>query len=97
MQKLPFNPNINTHNHNTRIHYNIRQMKPYHEYARKCLRYHIPFVINNVPLEIFEKIDTHNIEGSSGYIKLRHLQSYQDNCIIVDCYTCSRNYSILYP
>ncbi len=66
-------------------------MKLYHEYARTCLCYHIPFVINNAPLEIIEKIDTHSLHGFAGYIKLRILQSYQDNCTIVDCYTCSRN------
>ncbi len=69
-------------------------MKPYHEYARKCLRYHIPFVINNA--EIIDKIDTHILQGFAGYIKLRILQSYQDNCTLLDCYTCSRNESILY-
>ncbi len=73
------------------IQYNIRQMKPYHEYARKCLHYHITFVINNAPLELIEKIDTHSLQGIAGYIKLRIIQSYQDNWTIVDCYTCYRN------
>jgi hypothetical protein len=91
LQNLPFNPNTNTHNHNTRRQYDLRQMKPNHEYARKCLRYDIPIVINSAPVEIIDKIDTHSLPGFAGYIKLKILQSYQENCTIVNCYICSRN------
>ncbi len=53
LQTLPFNSNTNnTHNHNTRTQYNTQQRKPNHEYARKCLHYDIPIVINSTSLDI---------------------------------------------
>ncbi len=37
LQNLPFNTNADTHTYNTRKHYDIQQLRPNHEYARKCL------------------------------------------------------------
>ncbi len=39
LQSLPLNGNINEHSHATRTQNNIGQMKPIHEYARKCTKY----------------------------------------------------------
>ncbi len=46
LQILPFNRNT-THSHAARTQHNIRQMRPKHEYARKCIRYDLPILINN--------------------------------------------------
>ncbi len=62
-------------------------MKPNHEYAKNCLRYNIPVVLNNSPSEIRNTIFTHSLQG---YVKLRFLQSYQENCTIQNCYIWSR-------
>lgn len=90
LQILPFDSNVNAHNHDTRSQHNIRQMRPYHEYARKCLRYSLPLLINHAPAEITDKIQTHSMQGFAGYIKIKILQSYQEQCTIVNCYICSR-------
>ncbi len=75
----------------TRIQHNICQMRPNHEYARKCIWYDLPILINNVPIEIIETVYTHSLHGFAGYIKLKTLESYQENYTIINCYICSRN------
>ncbi len=89
LQNLPFNKNT-THSHATRNQHNIHQMRPKHEYARKCIRYDLPILINNAPSEILEKVYIHSIHSFAGYIKLKTLESYQENCRILNCYICSR-------
>ncbi len=79
------------HSHATRTEHNIHKMRPNHEYARKCIRYDIPILINNAPIEILETVYTHCLHGFAGYIKLKILESYQERCTIIKCYICSRN------
>ncbi len=90
LQNLPFDI-TNDHNYDTRKQHTIRTMRPNHEYARKCLRYDIPMVMNSSPVEIINKINTHSVQGFAGHIKHTILQSYQVNCIIINCYICSTN------
>ncbi len=85
------NGNINAHSQATRTQNNIGQMKPIHEYARKCIRYKVPMTINNAPAEIVNKVCTHSLQGFAGYIKAKILQLYQETCTIADYYICSRN------
>ncbi len=70
LQNLP----LNAHSHDTRTQNNIGQMKPIHEYARKCIRYKVPITINNAPAEIVNKVYTHSLHGFVGYIKTKILQ-----------------------
>ena len=88
LQNLLFKPNI--HSHAIRSQDKIYQWRPMHEYARKCVRYNIPSTVNSTPTNIIEKVFTHSIQGFSKYVKQNLLQSYQENCIIYDCYICSR-------
>ncbi len=53
-------------------------MKTKHEYAKKCIRYNLPKIINNTPAIILEKIHTHSLNGFASYIKHTFLQSYQE-------------------
>ncbi len=45
-------------------------MGPKYEYARYCIRYCIPLIVNESPPEIINKIDTHSLQGFSKYIKI---------------------------
>ncbi len=47
--------------------YNIKIhiFRPKHEYAKKCIRYDIPDLVNNTPHTIIEKIYTHSLQGFS--------------------------------
>ncbi len=55
MQNLPFKDNTSTHFHATRIQHKIHIFRPKHEYAKKCIRYDIPNLVNNTPHNIIEK------------------------------------------
>ncbi len=85
MQALPFHPNTQTHDHNTGTKNNGK-----HAFAKNCVRFDIPRIVNDCPNCIIDKINTHILQGFTGYIKAHFLQSYQDNCYIVDCYLCKK-------
>ncbi len=53
--------------------------------------YDLHLVINRTPLIILEKIDTHSLQDFARYIKQCLSQSYQEFCIIVNCYICTKN------
>ncbi len=91
LQNLHFKDNTSTHFNATRIQHKIHIFRPKHEYAKKCIRYDIPNLVNNTPHNIIEKIYTHNLQGFSRYVKNHLLQLYQDNCTIINCYICLRN------
>ncbi len=57
------------HDHETRIQHNIHELKTRHDYAKQCIRFDLPKVINSTPRQILDKIHTHNLQGFSGYIK----------------------------
>ena len=90
LQNLPLQPNTDTHNYATRTQHNIHHPKTQHEYAKKCIRFNMPKVINSSPNEILHKITTHSLQGYSGYIKQYILNSYEVNCTIPHCYICNR-------
>jgi hypothetical protein len=90
LQNLPLHPNTDTHNYETRTQHNIYHPKTLHEYAKKCIRFNVPKVINGSPAEILIKVSTHSLQGFSGYIKQYILKSYQENCTIQHCYICNR-------
>ena len=89
--QMPFNDNTTTHNHNTRQQHDIHQPYARHEYAKRCLRFDLPQIINSTPSHILDKVYTHSLNGYSWYIKQSIIKSYQENCIIQNCYICSRH------
>ncbi len=66
------------------------RLLPNHEHTRYCIRYKIPKVINNTPMESVRNINTHSLQGFSRYIKHTITQSYQELFTIQNCYICSR-------
>ncbi len=74
------------------------QMKPVQcstamvDFTKKCVRFDIPRSVNNCSNSILDKINTHSLQGFSGYIKTNYLQCYQENYTIMDCYVC-KNYT----
>ncbi len=81
---------METHNYATRTLHNIHHAKTQHEYAKKCMRFNIPKVINSSANDISNKITTHSLQGFSGYIKQYILNSYEENRHIPHCYICNR-------
>ena len=60
-------PNI--HNRNIRCTTDIYLFRAKHEFAKRCLRYNFPHVINNTPKIVTEKIGTHSLQGFVNYAK----------------------------
>ena len=90
LTNMPFQTNADTHNYNTRQHRQIHQPTAKHEYAKKCIRFDIPKLINNTPAIILDKVWTHSLQGFSWYIKQYILDKYENTCTIDNCYICSR-------
>ncbi len=89
LQSLPFYTNIETHNYATHTQHNIHQPICKHTFAKNCVCFNIPITINTSPTCILYKVYIHNLHGFSGCIKAHILQSYRENCILVDCYVCT--------
>ncbi len=61
-------------------HVYIHQSKNNHAYAKYCVRFDVPSVINSFPKNILDKIDTHSLQGFTRYIRDYILQTYQEIC-----------------
>ena len=55
----------------------------------KCIRHHLPVVINNAKPDILDKISTHTIQGFAFYIKRITINNYRLECVDRDCFICN--------
>ena len=63
-----------------------------HEFAKKCLKYNLPHIINDTPELVLENnIVTHSLRGLAYYFKMYLLQKDQNIRTISDCYICQFN------
>lgn len=88
---LPFHPNSDTHDYNTRQVDDIHQPLAKHDYAKLSLRFDLPRIVNDTPEIILDKIFTHSLDGFTWYTKQYIINSYQENCTINNCYICSNS------
>ena len=56
--------------------------------ARKCIRYHIPMLLNMLPAQITAKLYTHSQIGFVNYTKQLLLNKYSNTCLIENCCVC---------
>ena len=90
LNQLPFSLNNTQHNYATRTNTNITIQRVNHEFAKRNIRYKIQTSYNSTPANIIEKISTHSFEGFTKYIKNQLLETYNNPCNIVNCYSCRR-------
>ena len=57
--------------------------------AAKCIRSHLPVLLNDTPAIIIKKIDTHSIQGFSFFIKRYYLSQYTTQCQLRGCFICN--------
>ena len=74
-------PNYNIHSHDTRKATNIHTSMTRHEFAKKCLKYNLPHIINDTPELVMEKIVTHSLRGFAYYLKI-YLKTYVQYLIV---------------
>ena len=91
LQNWNFIPNSKIHNHNTRNITTLHTFKTKHEFAKKTLKYNLPYTINNTPHIVKDKVNTHSIQGFSLYVKQYLIRKYNTNCISRNCYICEQN------
>ena len=95
-KKLPvyfndfFQRNNDIHDHNTRNSNALHLFQYRNQTSRNFIRFNIPNLINNLPGNVKEKIQTHSIEGFSNYLELYLIGNYQEVCLIENCYICNR-------
>ena len=90
LQDIPISINQNLHTHNTRQANEIHVTRIHHEFARRLVRNSIPYTINNLPKQVVSKIRTHSLTGFTAYTKHFLIQSYEENCTLLNCYVCSK-------
>ena len=77
-------------------HHNIRQKRNYsiarvkHVFAKKCMRFCIPDILNKRNSIITDKINTHSRKGFTLYLKKFLVIEYNSICLIQNCYVCSK-------
>ena len=56
--------------------------------SEKCVRYHLPRLVEETDSNILEKVDSHCYTGFSIYLRKICVQSYKSECNQPNCYTC---------
>ena len=83
-----FENDTHQHAHNTRNR-QISRPIAVRVSGSKCIRYHMPFIIDNTPDVIKDKATTHSPKGFANYIKKYYLNTYTETCNIDYCYICN--------
>ena len=57
--------------------------------SKKCIRYHLPKLIQSLPNCITGKVHTHSYQSFINYAKQHILKNYPTECQIQNCYICT--------
>ena len=79
--------NSDIHRYPTRNNSELRPININHSSSRNCIRFHIPILINNLPLNVKSKIDTHSLNRCPHHYRLYLICKYKSECNIPNCYT----------
>ena len=74
--------NSDIHDHNTRNRDALHLNQYRNSTTRNCIRFHIPNLINNLPANVRNKIDTHSLSGFTHYTKMHFIGQYKIECDI---------------
>ena len=77
------------HDHDTRGTERVDTIYTRTHTAAKCIRSHLPVLLNDTPAMIINKMNTHNIHGFSFFIKRYHLSQYTTQCQLRGCFACN--------
>ena len=61
--QLPLYANHEVHNHYTRQQQNLHICVAKHTFARKCIRYSLPNLINETSSDVIDKVFTHSVNA----------------------------------
>ena len=94
LQQLPLRTNQELGRRNTRQSQDLALNRYNHSYAMNCLRFDLPGAINTMPTQIKEKFYTHSYHGFITYVKNFFINDYEQECILPNCYICSRHQTV---
>ena len=77
------------HSYRTRSQGNLSRTVSRTKLAQSFLRNVIPIKVNESPMYLTEKINTHSYKGFSDYVKQYYIKLYSNECNIDHCYICS--------
>ena len=84
--------NEGIHSYETRNKKDVHKTFTKYEFVKKWLKNKLVNLINECPLNIKSKVNTHSYQGFSLYVKNQLINKYFDTCAIINCYVCRRNY-----
>ena len=56
-----------------------------HSFAKRCVRYSLPIIINNAQTNVYNKLVTHSLKGFSVYFKNEYIINYNFVFTNVNC------------
>ena len=77
------------HDHDTRGANRIDTLYTRTHMAAKCIRSHLPVLLNDTPAIVINTIDTHSIQGFSFFIMRYYLSQYKTQCQLRGCFICN--------
>ena len=83
-----FSTESNVHRYNTRSNAILNHPVTNLFGSEKCVRYHLPRLVEETDSDILEKVDSHCYTGFSIYLRKICVQSYKSECNQPNCYTC---------
>ena len=86
---FPRNSDIHTYPTRNREALHLRPYR--NSTTKKCIRFHIPNLINNLPVYVREKIISHSLPGFAHYTKIYLIGKYENVCDKRNCYICNRS------
>jgi hypothetical protein len=92
-KSFAFKTRSQIHSYNTRHRNQLHTIKTRTKMGEKCLRCIIPHTVNQTEEAILTKINTHSYQGFCSYFKICCVNSYQEECVIPDCYVCISSHS----
>ena len=78
-------PRSSIHDHDTKGAERVDIICTRTHMAAKCIRSHLPVILNDTPAMIINKINTHSIQGFSFFIKRYYLSQYTTQCQLRGC------------
>lgn len=89
LQSFPLYPRSEIHQYATRNSSQLQNKRTNTNLAERSLRVQLPILINNTPLHLLSKVNTHSIFGFTYYYKIFTISSYSIECSISNCYVCA--------
>ena len=88
LYKISFQNNNQIHRYETRINSRFHLPKIKDSFAKLCIRYSLPSLLDNAPACVTEKIKTHSLNGFTSYAKIYIIKKYSSIRTIENCYIC---------